>query len=149
MSSILSAVPTVEEGAHMPSNAWEPEALKAAPYRYFELCDKKDLENVMSQYAPDASETVMPGGDSFVGASAIRRMYENLFADFESMRHEVTRVVVDASRGRVATEQHFRGSRPNGEVEEMYNCNFFDYDAQGKLSRVYIWMSSDSPLRDS
>ena len=29
----------------------------------------------------------------------------------------------------------------------MYNCNFFEFDDQGKLSRVIIWMSGANPLR--
>jgi hypothetical protein len=74
-------------------------------------------------------------------------MYVNLFADFASMRHEVSRVVVDATRGRVATEQSFEGTRPDGTVEQMYNCNFFDFDEQGRVQRVYIWMSGASVLR--
>jgi hypothetical protein len=128
-------------------SAWDPKTLEAAPYRYFELCDSKDVDAVMAQYAPDARETVMPGGETFAGSESIRNMYVNLFADFESMRHEVSRVVVDAERGRVATEQSFVGTRPDGSVEEMYNCNFFDFDDQGRVARVYIWMSGDSPLR--
>jgi hypothetical protein len=128
-------------------SGWDPATLEAAPHRYFALCDAKDLDAVMAQYAPDASETVMPGGETFAGAEAIRAMYVNLFADFASMRHEVSRVVVDPTRGRVATEQSFVGTRADGTVEEMYNCNFFDFDAQGRVARVYIWMSGDSPLR--
>jgi hypothetical protein len=121
--------------------------LEAAPYRYFELCDSKDLDAVMAQYAPDASETVMPDGDTFAGAQAIRNMYVNLFADFARMRHEIARVVVDPRRGRVATEQKFVGTRADGTVEEMYNCNFFDFNEQGRVTRVYIWMSGASVLR--
>jgi len=126
---------------------WDPKELEAAPYRYFELCDNKDLEGAMAQYVEDASETVMPGGETFAGLPAIRSMYENLFADFSSYRHEITRVVVDPQRGRVATEQSFIGKRLDGTVEKMYNCNFFDFDEAVKVKRVYIWMSGDSPLR--
>ena len=127
-------------------DAWDPEALEAACYRYFELCDSANIDAVMAQYAPDAVETAMPGGETFTGAESIRKMYANLFADFDSMRHEISRVVVDPTRGRVATEQSFKGTRPDGTVADMYNCNFFDFDDQGRVERVYIWMSDDSPL---
>jgi predicted ester cyclase len=127
--------------------AWNPETLEAAPYRYFELCDAKDLDGIMAQYAPGARETVMPGGDTFSGLSEIREMYVNLFADFTTIRHEIARVVVDADRGRVGTEQSFVGTHRDGTVEKMYNCNFFDFDEQGRATRVYIWMSGASPLR--
>ena len=127
--------------------AWDREKLEAASYRYFELCDAKDLETVMAQYASGASETVMPDGDTFAGLPAIRNMYTNLFADFATMRHEISRIVADPTRGRVATEQSFVGTRPDGTVEEMYNCNFFDFDERGSVTRVYIWMSGASPLR--
>jgi len=29
----------------------------------------------------------------------------------------------------------------------MHNCNFFDFDADGKFKRVIIWMAGTNPLR--
>ena len=28
----------------------------------------------------------------------------------------------------------------------MHNCNFFDFDAEGKFKRVIIWMAGTNPL---
>jgi hypothetical protein len=29
----------------------------------------------------------------------------------------------------------------------MHNCNFFDFDADGKFTRVIIWMAGTNPLQ--
>ena len=38
---------------------------------------------------------------------------------------------------------------PGGNLVEggMHNCNFFDIDADGKFSRVIIWMAGTNPLK--
>lgn len=122
--------------------------LAEAPRSYFRSIDAKDLEATMEHYADDAVEIIMPDNLRFEGASAIREMYVNFFDDFTTIRHEIRNLVADSSTGKVATEQAFTGSPSAGENEaEMYNCNFFEFDDQGKLSRVIIWMSGANPLR--
>ena len=50
-------------------------------------------------------------------------------------------------RGKVATEQSYIGELNDGTKNDMHNCNFFDVDADGKFSRVIIWMAGTNPLK--
>ena len=49
--------------------------------------------------------------------------------------------------GKVATEQSYIGELNDGTRNHMHNCNFFDVDADGKFSRVIIWMAGTNPLK--
>jgi ketosteroid isomerase-like protein len=122
------------------------ESLEAAPYRYFDAIDAKDLEATMAQYAQGAVETVIPDNVTYRGSDEIRRMYVDFFASADAIRHEIQNVVVDAEHRKVATEQKYVGESKDGRKHDMYNCNFFEFDNAGKLERVVIWMSGASPL---
>jgi ketosteroid isomerase-like protein len=124
------------------------EFLAEAPGAYFRSIDAKDLEATMEHYADDAVEIIMPDDLRFEGREAIREMYVNFFDDFKTTSHDIRNLVVDPAAGKVATEQSFRGQPSTGESQaEMYNCNFFEFNNEGKLSRVIIWMSGMNPLR--
>jgi hypothetical protein len=122
------------------------EFLAAAPYRYFKAIDAKDLDATMAQYAEGAAETVIPENVTYRGSEEIRRMYVDFFASAETIRHEIRNVVVDTEHRKVATEQAYIGESTDGRKHDMYNCNFFEFDEEGKLERVIIWMSGASPL---
>jgi hypothetical protein len=47
----------------------------------------------------------------------------------------------------VATEQSYIGELADGTKNDMHNCNFFDVDADGRFSRVIIWMAGTNPLK--
>ncbi|MGZ3355514.1 MAG: nuclear transport factor 2 family protein [Isosphaeraceae bacterium] len=124
------------------------ESLAEAPYSYFKSIDAKDLDATMKHYADDAVEIIMPDNLRFEGRDAIREMYVNFFGDFTAISHEIQNLVVDAAAGKVATEQAFSGQPTAGKDQaEMYNCNFFEFDDQGRISRVIVWMSGANPLR--
>ena len=38
------------------------------------------------------------------------------------------------------------GDLQDGSRNDMHNCNFFDFDAEGKFKRVIIWMAGTNPL---
>jgi hypothetical protein len=140
--------PNIDEEATMPTGA-EPltrEFLAAAPFRYFEAIDAKDLVATMAQYTDGAAETVIPENVTFHGSEEIRGMYVDFFASAESIRHEIRNVVVDTEHRKVATEQAYIGESTDGRKHDMYNCNFFEFNNEGKLERVIIWMSGASPL---
>jgi hypothetical protein len=71
-------------------------------------------------------------------------MFTDFFADWDSMVHEITNIVVDPTTSKVSTEQLVDLNR-NG-TTQMHNCNFFDVNAEGKFSRVIIWMDGTNPL---
>jgi uncharacterized protein (TIGR02246 family) len=121
------------------------EALAAAPDSYFRAVDAMDLDGVLSHFADDATLTVQTDHVTFTGADEIRRMFTDFFA--ASAWHEIRNIVVEEGAGKVATEQGYIGELKSGQKNDMHNCNFFDFDADGKFKRVIIWMAGTNPLK--
>jgi ketosteroid isomerase-like protein len=114
------------------------------PLAYFRAVDSLDPEAVLAHFADDATLTVQTAHVTFTGTDEIRRMFVDFFAEWDSMVHNVTNLVVDAEAGTVATEQHV--DLVAGETTRMHNCNFFTVDEAGRFSRVIIWMDGANPL---
>jgi hypothetical protein len=122
----------------------ERDQLAAIPASYFRAVDSYDLKAVLTHFAEDATLTVQTAGVTFSGHDEIGRMFTDFFNDWDSMVHEITNIVVDPIGSKVSTEQHVDLNR-NG-TTRMHNCNFFDVGAEGKFSRVIIWMDGTNPL---
>jgi hypothetical protein len=118
--------------------------LAAIPASYFRAVDSYDLPAVLAHFADDATLTVQSARVTFSGHDEIGRMFTDFFADWDSMVHEITNIVVDSTTSKVSTEQLVDLNR-NG-TTRMHNCNFFDVNAEGKFSRVIIWMDGTNPL---
>ena len=126
---------------------WTREALVAAPQTYFDAVDAMDLDGVLSHFADDATLTVQTDHVTFAGADEIRRMFADFFGASATIRHEIRNIVVEEAAGKVATEQGYSGELKDGSQNDMHNCNFFDFDAEGKFKRVIIWMAGTNPLK--
>jgi ketosteroid isomerase-like protein len=120
------------------------EKLRSAPASYFAAVDALDVERVLTHFAEDATLTVQTAGVTFSGHAEIERMFTDFFSDWSSMVHDIVNLVVDESAGKVATEQLV--SLVSGETTKMHNCNFFTLGADGRFSRVIIWMDGANPL---
>ena len=120
------------------------EQLAAIPASYFKAVDSYDLPAVLAHFADDATLTVQTAHLTFSGHDEIGRMFNDFFADWDSMTHEITNIVVDPTGAKVSTEQLVDLNR-NG-TTKMHNCNFFDVDSEGKFTRVIIWMDGTNPL---
>jgi ketosteroid isomerase-like protein len=127
--------------------AWTHEALAAAPQTYFDAVDAMDVDAVLEHFAEDATLTVQTDHVTFTGAVEIRRMFTDFFAASTSIGHEIRNMVVEVDAGKVATEQGYIGELADGQRNDMHNCNFFDFDADGKFKRVIIWMAGTNPLK--
>ncbi len=127
--------------------AWTREALAAAPQTYFDAVDAMDADGVLAHFADDATLTVQTDHTTFAGAEEIRRMFTDFFGASVFIRHELRNVVVEEATGKVATEQGYIGELKDGSKNDMHNCNFFDFDADGKFKRVIIWMAGSNPLK--
>jgi ketosteroid isomerase-like protein len=114
------------------------------PLAYFRAVDSLDPDAVLAHFADDATLTVQTARVTFTGTEEIRQMFEGFFADWDSMVHNVTNLVVDEKAGTVATEQHV--DLVAGETTKMHNCNFFTINEAGDFSRVIIWMDGTNPL---
>ncbi len=108
---------------------WTRGALAAAPRTYFDAVDAMDVDKVLTHFADDATLTVQTDHVTFDGADEIRN------------------TVVEEAAGKVATEQGYIGELKDGSKNDMHNCNFFDFDADGKFKRVIIWMAGTNPLK--
>lgn len=122
----------------------ERDRLAAIPASYFRAVDSLDVEAVLEHFAEDATLTVQTAGVTFSGHEEIGRMFEGFFADWDSMVHDVTNIVVEPGAGKVSTEQHVDLVRDG--TTKMHNCNFFDVNEDGRFSRVIIWMDGANPL---
>src|SRR5690242_11357583 len=109
----------------------ERDQLAAIPASYFRAVDSYNLDAVLEHFAADATLTVQTAGVTFAGHDEIGRMFTDFFADWDSMTHEITNLVVDHASSKVSTEQHVDLNR-NG-TTHMHNCNFFDVGADGKF----------------
>ena len=122
----------------------ERDRLAAIPASYFSAVDSLDVDAVLEHFAEDATLTVQTAGVTFAGHKEIGHMFTGFFADWDSMVHDVTNIVVEPGAGKVSTEQHVDLVRDG--TTHMHNCNFFDINDDGKFSRVIIWMDGANPL---
>jgi ketosteroid isomerase-like protein len=129
------------------TDAWTRDTLVSAPQTYFDAVDAMDVDGVLAHFADDATLTVQTDHVTFTGAEEIRRMFTDFFAASVSIRHEIRNLVVEEARGKVATEQGYIGELKDGSLNDMHNCNFFDFDADGRFKRVIIWMAGTNPLK--
>jgi uncharacterized protein (TIGR02246 family) len=123
------------------------EQLAALPDSYFKAVDAKDVDVILSHFADDAVLTVQTDHAVFSGAEEIRRMFTDFCEGSVSIFHEIKNIVVELETRKVATEQSYIGELNDGTKNDMHNCNFFDIDAEGKFSRVIIWMAGTNPLK--
>jgi uncharacterized protein (TIGR02246 family) len=123
------------------------EQLTALPDSYFKAVDAQDIDAVVSHFAEDATLTVQTDHVTFDGASEIRRMFTDFFAGSNSIFHEIKNIVVEEAAAKVATEQSYIGELTDGSRNGMHNCNFFDVGADGRFTRVIIWMAGTNPLK--
>ena len=123
------------------------EELAAFPGSYFKAVDAKDVDAIMAHFADDATLTVQTDHAVFDGADEIRRMFTEFTDNSVSIFHEIKNIVVEPEAWKIATEQSYIGELNDGTKNDMHNCNFFDFDADGKFKRVIIWMAGTNPLK--
>lgn len=123
------------------------EALAAAPASYFRAVDAMDVDAILEHFADDATLTVQTDHVTFTGADEIRRMFDDFTGASVSIFHEIKNIVIEPDARKVATEQSYIGELKDGTKNDMHNCNFFDFNADGKFSRVIIWMAGTNPLK--
>ncbi|KAI9924681.1 hypothetical protein ASPWEDRAFT_172355 [Aspergillus wentii DTO 134E9] len=121
-------------------------SLSTLPATYFQAVDTRNIDLVISLFAPDATFTVVTANMTFTGTNEIRRMFTDFIANSKTLSHTITSLVVDEKAGKVATEQDYVGESVDGTRSALHNCNFFDV-VDGRFTRVVVWMSGASPLK--
>lgn len=114
--------------------------------RYFQAVDNRDVDATVDCFNEDAVLIVQTDHKRFEGKQAIREMFSAFYENSTYVFHEVLNWVVEPERNKCATEQIYRGTLKDGTVNDMHNCNFFDFE-NGKFKRVIIFMSGRNPLQ--
>ena len=78
----------------------ERDRLAAVPASYFRAVDSLDVEAVLEHFATHATLTVQTAHTTFSGHEEIARMFTDFFADWDSMVHDVTNIVVEPAPAR-------------------------------------------------
>ena len=123
------------------------EHLAKAPGAYFDAVDAKDMEAALSFFADDATFTIQTVPVTLTGKAEIRGMFEHFFGDYSQIEHNITNLVVDEAEGKASTEQSCPHIKNDGSLDHAITCNFFSFDAEGKFTRVIVWIDVASPLR--
>ena len=118
--------------------AIERDQLAAIPASYFSAVDSYDLPAVLEHFAADATLTVQTAGVTFTGHDEIGTMFTGFFADWDSMTHEITNLVVDPAASKVF-DRAARGPQPHRHDEDA-QLHLLRRERGGKFSRVIIWM---------
>ncbi|OGM50742.1 hypothetical protein ABOM_000708 [Aspergillus bombycis] len=121
--------------------------LAGLPRSFFNAVDAKDLDAVVSHFAPDATFTIQTAHVTSTGSDEIRRSFADFINNTKHMLHDIKSIVVDEINGKVATEQHYTGEQLDGSKNNMHNCNLFDIGADGKFTRVVVFMAGVSPIK--
>jgi uncharacterized protein (TIGR02246 family) len=123
------------------------DAVEATLRAVLDAFNRHDLDAILAHFADDATLTVQTDHAVFAGSDEIRRMFQDFCDGSVSIFHEIKNIVVEPDARKVATEQSYIGELNDGTKNDMHNCNFFDVDADGKFSRVIIWMAGTNPLK--
>ena len=128
---------------------------------YFQAVADQDITTLLSLYANDASFTVHAAGHNgdptawgnvivFKSKQEIQKLYEQFFHDIKrTVICRAEHLVIDEQQQRVATEQRFVAYSQADELFSLYNCNFFDFNAEGLINRVMNWSANEPYQEDS
>lgn len=113
---------------------------------YFAAVDRMDLAATLACFTPDARFTIATFDTLYQGRdSAIREMYERLFARYARVWHGAFDHVVQPP-GRIASRFRVENLTFDNQTLVKHNCNFFRL--RGDLfEEVYVYMSGDNSLR--
>lgn len=120
--------------------------LERAPWAYFEAVDRKDLDASLDFFTDDATFTIQSAHVVFSGREEIAGMFRGFFADYATIDHRITSIVVDEAASKAATEQTCPHIKLDGSPDTLTTCNFFDYAPDGRFRRVIIWIDGANPL---
>lgn len=122
---------------------------------YFQAVSTKDIEKLMLFYAENASFTVHAApqkGDPtawgsfivFKSKQEIQKLYEQFFENTKKiLLCRAEHSVIDEQQQRIATEQRYVAYNYADEQMSLYNCNFFDFNEEGKIYRVMNWSANE------
>ena len=115
---------------------------------YFAGVDGEDLEKIFSTFTNDCRFSVETHEVELNGRDAIRGMFERLWSNHASVRHDNFRFAVDAKHGKIAVQFRVTNTFDNGEKVYKSNCNFFTI-RDGFFDTVAVYMAGENTLDDA
>ena len=115
------------------------ERVEATVRAYFDALDRFDVEATLACFAPGAELRCMSDERVARGEEELRAFFHGVVDGSEEMLHAVTNVVVEPDGRRAATEQDYDDRRSNGNHYAEKTCNFFDFDAEARITAVRFW----------
>jgi hypothetical protein len=115
--------------------------------RYFGKVDRKDLGGVLRTFTPGAVFSIQSAFTRHEGRdTGIRKMFENLFENYNIIVHKDFTHVVDVENNACSAQFNVELTDPAGKLTRLSNCNFFYLDDADKFKRVFVYMSGPNVL---
>lgn len=121
------------------------ELIELATQRYFASVDAKDMAATLDCFHDEALLCVQTSFTRHAGKAAIRRMFEDFFAGFETIVHKDFVCTVDEANGRISASFEAVLTGHDGRVTSLRNTNFWRV-RNGRFQEVYVYMSGANVL---
>ena len=122
-----------------------PELIELATQRYFGSVDAKNMDTTLDCFHDEALLCVQTSFTRHAGKAAIRRMFEDFFAGFETIVHKDFVCTVDEANGRISASFEAVLTGHDGSVTSLRNTNFWRI-RDGRFQEVYVYMSGANVL---
>ncbi len=113
--------------------------------RYFYGVDRADIDVIRETLTHDCVFTVETHDVTLVGIEEIERMFNRLWTNHASVRHQDFVHVPDPDARRIAVRFSVINSHHDGSRTHKSNCNFFEI-RDARFSRVAVYMAGENTL---
>ncbi|MBL0952579.1 MAG: nuclear transport factor 2 family protein, partial [Pseudomonas sp.] len=114
--------------------------------KYFANVDNKNMAGVLDCFHEDVAFTIQTDNLTHDGHTGVRKMFDNLFANFEEIWHGDFELAVDVDTQTICSRFNVYLKDAQGNETRLRNCNFW-YVEDGKFRRVFVFMSGENVLR--
>jgi ketosteroid isomerase-like protein len=113
--------------------------------RYFGGVDAADFGAIAATLTDDCVFTVETHGVRLQGTGEIESMFQRLWNNHASVRHEDFVFVADPPADRIAVRFAVINTHHDGSRTHKSNCNFFEV-RDGRFCRIAVYMAGDNTL---
>lgn len=113
--------------------------------RYFAAVDGEDIATLLDTLTEDCVFRVETHGIELKGHEEIRGMFERLWSEHKTVRHEEFRHVADPDKGRIASQFKVVNTLHDGSLARKSNCNFFTLRDE-RFCAVSVYMTGSNTL---
>lgn len=106
---------------------------------YFAKIDAFDVSGALDCFSDDAVLVCETRGVRAEGKEEIGAYLNRLIEQTALWSHEVTGWVIDEKTSKCAVELRVVNHRHDGTRLETENCDFFDFDGDGRITRIHYW----------